>query len=76
MPVLDKIAVTNVDEVKSEALAVVIGALGLTKAAFFCRQHLVGQTDYLKFKEESFSNESVAALAARIAAERPAAQSR
>lgn len=75
MTVLDTIAVPNADDAKSEALTVVVGTLGLSKAAFFCRHHLARQTDYLKFKEETSDEESVARLAARIAAERTVVQS-
>lgn len=70
MTVLDKIVVPDAEAIKSEAVTVVIASLGLSKAAFFCRQHLAQPTDYLEFKEKAFANESVADLTARIVAER------
>jgi hypothetical protein len=70
MTVLDQITVPRAAEVQTEASTVLLSSIGLSKAAFFARDHLTRQTDYITFKEQVFGSETVDSLVSQIEIER------
>ncbi len=57
-----KMMVPSSEEVRSEAVQMLIKRMGFTKAAIFIRENMAQKTDYLKVKEELFAGKSVAEL--------------
>jgi hypothetical protein len=50
------------EEVRSEAIQMLIKKMGITKAAIFIRENMAQKMDYLKTKEELFAGKSAAKL--------------
>jgi hypothetical protein len=57
-----KLVVPRSECVKDEAVQIRVNQLGLTKTAFFIRENLSSQTDYLEMKQELFGNKTAADL--------------
>lgn len=55
-----KLVVPRTESVKYEAVQILINGLGFTKAAFFIRENLSNQDDYLKMKEKLFGDQTAA----------------
>jgi hypothetical protein len=58
--------VPSSEEVRSEAVQMLIKRMGITKTAIFIRENMAQKTDYLKIKEELFAGESAAKLYGEI----------
>ncbi|QII09596.1 hypothetical protein KsCSTR_02170 [Candidatus Kuenenia stuttgartiensis] len=56
----------NVGSLKNEVVETIIKNLGMTKAAFFFREKLSQETDYLKIKDELFGDKTSAELYTEI----------
>ena len=57
-----KLVVPRSESVKYEALQMLISGLGLTKTAFFVRENLSNQDDYLEMKEKLFGDKTAAGI--------------
>jgi hypothetical protein len=57
-----KLVLPRSDSVKYEAIQILINGLGLTKTAFFIRENLSNQDDYLEMKEKLFEDKTAADL--------------
>lgn len=57
-----KLVIPRSDSVKYEAIQTLINGLGLTKTAFFIRDNLSNQDDYLEMKEKLFEGKTAADL--------------
>ena len=57
-----KMMVPSSEEVRSEAVQMLIKRMGITKAAIFIKENMAQKTDYLKVKEELFAEKSAAEL--------------
>ena len=57
-----KMMVPSSEEIRSEAVQMLIKRMGITKAAIFIRENIAQKTDYLKLKEELFAGKSAAEL--------------
>ena len=57
-----KLLVPSSEEVRSEAVQMLIKRMGITKTAIFIRENMAQKTDYLKIKEELFTGKSAAKL--------------
>lgn len=55
-----KLVVPRSESVKYEAVQMLINGLGLTKTAFFIRENLSSQSDYLELKEKMFGEKTAA----------------
>ncbi|MEN8217331.1 MAG: hypothetical protein ABFS56_13375 [Pseudomonadota bacterium] len=55
-----KLVVPRSESVKYEAVQILINGLGLTKTAFFIRENLSNQGDYLEMKEKLFGDKTAA----------------
>ena len=55
-----KLVIPRSDSVKYEAVQILINDLGLTKTAFFIRENLSHQDDYLEMKEKLFGEQTAA----------------
>ena len=49
----------TIQEIRIEAINVLIQNLGLAKTTMFLRENFSGKTDYLKIKEDLFSKSTV-----------------
>ena len=58
--------VPSSEEVRSEAVQMLIKRMGITKTAIFIRENMAQKTDYLKIKEELFAGKSAAKLYGEI----------
>jgi hypothetical protein len=66
MPTAKKLMVPSSEEVRSEAVQMLIKQMGITKAAIFIRENMAQKIDYLKVKNELFAGKSAAKLYAEI----------
>jgi len=66
MPTAKKITVPSSEEVRSEAVQMLIKQMGITKAAIFIRENMAHTQDYLKIKDELFGKKSVQQLYEKI----------
>ena len=57
-----KLMVPSSEEVRSEAVQMLITRMGITKAAIFIRETLSQKMDYLKVKDELFAGKSATKL--------------
>jgi len=55
-----KLVVPRSEYVRYEAVQMLINGLGLTKTAFFIRENLSSQGDYLEMKEKLFGEKNAA----------------
>jgi len=62
MPTAKNLKIPSGEEVRSEAIQMLIKKMGITKAAIFIRENMTQKTDYLKTKDELFAGKSVAKL--------------
>jgi hypothetical protein len=58
MPIAKKMVVPSIEEVRSEAVQMLIKRMGITKAAIFIRENMAQKMDYLKVKDELFAGKS------------------
>jgi hypothetical protein len=58
MSTAKKLTVPSSDEVRSEAVQMLIKQMGITKAAIFIRENMEHKEDYLKIKGELFGKKS------------------
>ena len=54
------------DDLRHEAIAVLIGSLGIAKATIFLGDLLWQPTDYLQIKDQLFAGETIDSLHAKI----------
>lgn len=54
----NKLMVPRVDEIRTEAVQIIISRLGITKAAFFMRESMSQRVDYLEIKEDIFGKKT------------------
>jgi hypothetical protein len=57
-----KLMVPSSEEVRSEAVQMLITRMGITKAAIFIRETLSQKMDYLKVKDKLFAGKSATKL--------------
>ncbi len=62
MPTIKKLVVPSGEEVRSEAMLMLIKKMGITKTAIFIRENMAQKMDYLKAKDELFAGKSAADL--------------
>ena len=62
MPTAKKLMVPSSEEVRSEAVQMLIKQMGITKAAIFIRENMAQKMDYVKVKDELFAGKSAAKL--------------
>ena len=62
MNIAEKLTVPKSREISTEAIQILIGRLGITKAAFFIRENLSQKEDYLKLKEDLFGKKTAAGI--------------
>jgi len=62
MPIAKKMMVPSIEEVRSEAVQMLIKRMGITKAAIFIRENMTQKMDYLEAKDELFAGKSAAKL--------------
>lgn len=58
MPIAKKMMVPSIEEVRSEAVQMLIKRMGITKAAIFIRENMAQKMDYLKVKDELIAGKS------------------
>ena len=61
-----KLMVPSSEEVRSEAVQMLIKRMGITKAAIFIRENMAQKMYYLKAKDELFAGESATKLYVEI----------
>lgn len=66
MKVTNKIIVPREEEIRTEAIKVIIEKLGMGKAAFFLRNTMSSKADYLKIKEKLFGGKTSEKLYSEI----------
>jgi len=57
-----KMIVPRTEDVKCEAIQILINNLGITKAAFFIKENLSQKTDYLAIKKQIFAEKTAAEI--------------
>jgi hypothetical protein len=57
-----KLIVPTSEEVRGEAVQMLIKRMGITRAAIFMRENMAQKTDYLKVKDALFAGKSVVQL--------------
>jgi len=60
MPTAKNLVVPSGEEVRSEAIQMLIKRMGITKTAIFMRENMAQKMDYLKAKDELFAGKSAA----------------
>lgn len=53
-----KLVVPQMDAIRTESVKAIIERLGITKAAFFCRENMSQPMDYLELKEKMFGEKT------------------
>jgi len=62
MTPIKTLAIPKSEDVKTEVIETIIKRLGITKAAFFLRETISKNVDYVKIKEELFKEKSACDL--------------
>ncbi len=62
----NKLVVPKISEIRVEGIKAIIEQLGIAKAAFFLRESMSQKVDYLKIKEQMFSNKTAREIYAEI----------
>ncbi|MCL1466109.1 hypothetical protein [Argonema galeatum] len=63
---VNKLVVPKMSEVRVEGIKAIIEQLGIAKAAFFLRENMSQNVDYLEVKEEMFVNKTAREIYAEI----------
>ncbi len=63
---VNKLVVPKMSEVRVEGITAIIEQLGIAKAAFFLRENMSQNVDYLEVKEEMFVNKTAREIYAEI----------
>mgnify|MGYP001600269441 CR=1 FL=1 len=66
MTIAEKLTIPKSQEIRAEAIQMLIDHLGITKSAFFIRENLSQKEDYLKIKEDLFGGKTAAEIFGEI----------
>lgn len=66
MNIAEKLTIPKSNEIRAQAIQILIDRLGISKAAFFIRENLSQKEDYLKIKEDLFGKKTATEIFGEI----------